>query len=189
MEEKGCMSREDSCRTSCGHFRWKQALMKQVHTSLDEADPTWIFQSKLRQKWCPNWQMLPQQTPLQQINCMFCCMFVIFNYKQAKGGIMGLSAEALRSRHRVLLQTGVCRLRRPSNSQASFSLSFVHQDIDNSDKDMRWPEQRPGKVSAQFTWRDRATVNMWTGKKQLFTEHKSPLESFENQWQSRWDIC
>lgn len=105
--------------------------------------------------------MLPKKTPLLQCYlsrliawfAVFCNIQSQFSTCKAKGLIMWLPDEALRSRHCVLLLTCVRQVTFCKVLQAS--LSFVHRDIDKSDKDMRWPEQRPDKVSAQFTWRDK----------------------------------
>lgn len=128
--------------------------------------------------------------------CMFLLYFLIitvrclqFSTCKAKGMIMWLFAEASGMWHCELLLTFVCHV----TFVKSFRLlalilsfdSFVHWDIDKSDKDMRWLEQRADNVSAQFTWCDEDWLKMWTFIKGTIFRDQC---MFENQLKSSWDL-
>lgn len=120
-------------------------------------------------------------------NCMFLLYFLIltvrclqFSTCKAKGMIMWLSAEASRMCHCELLLTFVCHVTFVKSFRLSALIlsfdSFVHWDIDKSDKDMRWLEQRADNISAQFTWCDEDWLKMQTIIKALFSETKICLK-------------
>lgn len=126
----------------------------------------------------------------------FCNIQCQFSTCKAKGLITWLSAWGLEKPALCVIANtrsprDICEVLQAFRPH---SLSFVHRDIDKRHKDMRWPEQRPDKVSAQFTWRDKERL----GKRQHATEdsylpeRKACLKSFKKnskQLKSCWELC